>query len=157
MSHDPNCLFCKFVRGEADAHRSGAKFHPIHETAHSLVFLSIDPPTATNEHLLVIPKKHYASMEDIPQAEAHDLMDLLQLSMRVLRTEYQAANVLQNNGREAGQYVFHVHYHLIPRFPEDGLQIEVWNHRAVEPALIEASTKMLTRKFQAFLEQHPLT
>lgn len=146
---DTSCLFCQFVRGETDQHRSGAKFHPIHETPHSMVFLSIDPPTATNEHLLVIPKVHYASMEDIPRAEAHDLMDLLQLSMRVLRQEYEAANVLQNNGREAGQYVFHVHYHLIPRFPEDGLQIEVWEHKAVAPELIEASTKMLQRRFAA--------
>lgn len=152
MSTETPCLFCQFVRGEVDTHRSGAKFHPIHETEHSMVFLSIDPPTATYEHMLVIPKRHYASMEDIPREEAADLMHLMQLSMRVLRENYSAANVLQNNGREAGQFVFHVHYHLIPRFPDDGLQIEVWEHRESPPDLIEASTKMLQRKFKQLAE-----
>lgn len=152
MSHTPDtnhCLFCDFVAGIADTHRGGARFMAVDETPESMVFLSIDPPQGTYEHLLVIPKKHYASMEDIPPAESADLMHLLQKSMRVLREEYPAANVLQNNGREAGQYVFHVHFHVIPRMEDDDLQIEVWEHRECPPKLLEASTKMLRKKFQA--------
>ena len=61
-------------------------------------------------------------MENMTEA---DIADLARLIPRLARAVYAASgapgmNILQNNGRESGQAVFHVHIHLIPRRPDDG-------------------------------------
>ena len=116
---DPSCVFCKIIAGEIPCMR-------IFETDDLLSFLDIGP--LAEGHLLVIPKRHYDRLEDMPPeavaAVTHHLPRLGQALVEV--TGAAGYNVLQNNGKASGQVVMHVHFHLIPRVPDDGLGYR-WN------------------------------
>lgn len=105
-------MFCKIARGGIPAHK-------VHEDAGALAFLDIRP--LTKGHALVIPKKHYARLEDMPAHEAAQLMEVVhRLSSRLCQAVGAPASTIAiNNGREAGQEVAHVHVHVVPRTAGD--------------------------------------
>ena len=102
-------LFSKIIRGEVPAEK-------VYETASELAFLDINPKA--EGHTLVVPKLEVASFEALPQAEMQSLIGTVQLVarglMRALHTPHY--NLMLNNGAPAGQVIFHVHFHIIPRF-----------------------------------------
>jgi histidine triad (HIT) family protein len=109
--HPPGekCVFCDIV-----ARRSPAWI--VYEDANTLAFLDIFP--FTRGHLLVIPKRHGARLTDLP---FDDQMALLRALDDVCRRCERLApdyNVAMNAGAGAGQIVFHVHFHVIPRYGE---------------------------------------
>jgi histidine triad (HIT) family protein len=108
------CVFCQIVAGEIPAHK-------IDEDETTLSFLDIYPVSAG--HILVIPKSHYTSLDSLPAQEAGLLIASVQRVGRLMKEKLQVAgyNVIQNNDVVAGQVVPHVHFHLIPRRPNDGL------------------------------------
>lgn len=112
-THD-DCIFCKIVAGQIPCHR-------IHETETMLAFLDVGP--LSRGHMLLIPKGHWPTMDELPDAIAGELGGALPRLSRALRkaVDADAWNVLQNNGQIAGQAVFHLHYHLIPRAAGDDL------------------------------------
>jgi histidine triad (HIT) family protein len=114
MARDPNCVFCKIASGEIPSIR-------IAETSLACAFMDI-APIATG-HTLVIPRDHYENLGAMPPAIAAALHELAAQIAPVLQKSVGAEglNVLQNNGRVAGQVVMHVHVHLIPRRQGDGL------------------------------------
>jgi histidine triad (HIT) family protein len=114
MPTDASCLFCKIIAGTIPCHR-------VHEDAHTLAFLDIGP--LSRGHMLVIPKGHYATLDQMPENEAAACAAVMPRLGRALRTVTRCAgwNVLQNNGSVAGQVVHHVHFHLIPRAEGDAL------------------------------------
>jgi histidine triad (HIT) family protein len=114
-----DCIFCKIVAGQIPALK-------IYENDHVLSFLDIGP--LADGHLLVIPKKHYSRLDEMSGDEVAAVARVLpELADAVVRaTGAQGYNVLQNNGRVAGQLVDHVHFHIIPRMPDDGLGYR-WN------------------------------
>lgn len=91
------------------------------ETEEALAFLDIGP--LAEGHLLVIPKPHYARLGDIPGAVLSRVVALLPKLAGAVRevTGATGHNILQNDGRVAGQAVDHVHFHIIPRREGDGL------------------------------------
>ena len=106
------CLFCKIIKGEIPARK-------VYEDASTIAFLDINP--ANPGHTLVVPKKH---SEDITKADSHDLakaMEVVKSITQKLKEKMNAigVNVLQNNGHAAGQIVAHIHFHVIPRYPND--------------------------------------
>jgi histidine triad (HIT) family protein len=108
-----DCIFCRIVRGEIPSAK-------IYEDDHVLSFLDINP--INPGHTLVLPKEHYATLVELP-AEA--LQACIMASQKVARALYRAIgaeglNFLQNNHRAAGQLIDHVHFHLIPRYENDG-------------------------------------
>ena len=110
----PGCVFCKIVAGTLPCLK-------IIEDADSLAFLDVAP--LAEGHTLLIPKAHYATLDQVPRdllsrLSAH-LPDLVAAVMKATSTE--GANVLQNNGAVAGQAVDHVHFHVIPRMSGDSL------------------------------------
>jgi len=114
MRTDPNCVFCKIVAGQIPALK-------VFEDQHSLAFLDIGP--LADGHLLIIPKEHYARLDQIPP---QTLGSIVQHFPRLARAVIDATgaegyNLLQNNGECSGQEVEHVHFHIIPRVPGDGL------------------------------------
>lgn len=114
---DPNCIFCKIVRHEAPA-------SIIADDAATMAFLDIRP-MATG-HTLVIPKVHAAYLEDLPAGSAGPILETARRVATALRRSglrCEAVNLWLANGKEAGQQVFHVHMHAIPRFRGDGLGI----------------------------------
>ena len=97
-------IFDAILDGEIPCHR-------VFENEHVLAFLDIGP--LSHGHTLVIPKER--------RAQLHELSDDASAVPRIARavlsaTGATAYNVLQNNGSEAHQAVFHVHFHIIPRF-----------------------------------------
>lgn len=104
-------IFSKILRGEIPCHK-------VYEDAHTFAFLDIFPLSAG--HTLVIPKKQVARLDELDEISAAALgVALLRVAKGVLRaTGAMAYNVLQNNGPEAHQAVFHVHFHIIPKYPD---------------------------------------
>jgi histidine triad (HIT) family protein len=107
------CIFCKIVRGEIPCAK-------LYEDDMVLSFLDINP--INHGHALVMPKKHYATLLDIPD---EDLTACMTVAKRVARAltggmGAEGLNLLQNNGRVAGQLIDHIHFHLIPRSAGDG-------------------------------------
>ena len=103
------CIFCDIAAGRAPAHR-------IYEDATTVAFLDLYP--FTRGHLLVIPKRHGARLTDLPfddQAALVRTLDELCRRAERLTPDY---NVALNAGARAGQIVFHVHFHVIPRYGE---------------------------------------
>ena len=107
------CLFCQIAQGNRPA-------HTIFETEGAVAFLDIFP--CTPGHTLVIPRQHYPTLGDMPAEEAGKLF----LAASNVAGKVQAAmgaagfNMGVNNDSAAGQEVFHVHVHIIPRYPNDG-------------------------------------
>lgn len=90
------------------------------------MFLDIGP--LAEGHLLVIPKSHYANLGDMPGSALSRMLELLPKLAGAVRkvTGATGHNILQNDGRVAGQAVDHVHFHIIPRREGDGLGFR-WN------------------------------
>lgn len=114
-----DCIFCKIVAGKIPSLK-------IYENDHVLSFLDIGP--LADGHTLVIPKKHYTFLHEMSDADLAEIGKALpRIAQAVLAaTGTEAYNVLQNNGRTAGQLVDHVHFHIIPRVDADGLGYR-WN------------------------------
>jgi histidine triad (HIT) family protein len=94
-----------------------------YEDSDVVAFLDIQPVNAG--HLLVVPREHFESLEDIPPALA---MHLFEVAMQLAPVVKQVAhadglNIVVNSGAAAGQDVFHYHVHVIPRTAGDGFDI----------------------------------
>ena len=101
------CLFCRIVKGELPA-------DIVFQDEQALAFRDINPQAPV--HLLVIPKRHIPSLRDFT-SDDHDLLaHLLQLCNEMARRFTIADSgyrVVTNTGRDAGQTVFHVHWHVL--------------------------------------------
>ncbi len=109
-------IFDKILSGEIPCHR-------VYEDEHVLAFLDIFP--LSRGHLLVIPKERRAQLHELSDDAAAAIGRALPRLCRAVlaATGASAYNILQNNGSEAHQAVFHVHFHIIPRQGEAGLVI----------------------------------
>ena len=105
---DSNCVFCKIVRGEIPS-------HSVYEDDRVKAFVDIGP--VSRGHTLVIPKAHAERLEELDAEDGAAIGRVLpKVGAAVLRASgAKDYNVLQNNGEAAGQAVFHVHFHVIPR------------------------------------------
>ncbi len=119
MSSAADTVFTRIVRGEIPA-------QVVYEDEAVLAFLDISP--LAPGHTLLIPKQAYATMADAPAETAAALGAALPRLVRAVQAATGAAgvNILQNNGRSAGQEVNHIHFHIIPRVEKDGLGYR-WN------------------------------
>jgi histidine triad (HIT) family protein len=119
MSGPANCIFCKIAAGEIPS-------ESILETEEALAFLDINP--LAPGHVLLIPKQHHLHITDMSADAWQRVTQHLPRLARAVKTATGADgfNVLQNNGRVAGQAVDHVHFHIIPRRENDGLGYR-WN------------------------------
>ena len=113
-------IFSKILRGEIPCHK-------LYEDDLVLAFLDVNP--ISRGHALVIPKQEVATVDALSDESAAAIGRVLpRLARAVLAaTGATAYNILQNNGAEAHQAVFHVHFHIIPKHADgSGLGIE-WN------------------------------
>lgn len=108
-----NCVFCGIVQGKIPA-------HIILDRDNVMAFLDINP--VAPGHTLVIPKKHYETLLEIPKEILAELFEAVKaVSKALLKYGYEGVNVLSNVGRAAGQVIMHAHVHVIPRKSGDGL------------------------------------
>ena len=109
-------IFSKIIAGDISCHK-------VYEDDHVLAFLDINP--LSEGHTLVIPKEEAATLDALSDESAAAIGRVLpRIARAVMKvTGARDYNVLQNNGAAAHQAVFHVHFHIIPRVGERGLQI----------------------------------
>lgn len=106
-----DCIFCKIVNGTILAKK-------LQETSHSLAFLDAFP--LARGHTLVIPKNHYAKVQDMSEADSKDLFETVRVLAKKLESIYPSSLIAIHNGKESGQEIPHVHVHIIPRHTSDG-------------------------------------
>lgn len=124
-----DCLFCKIIKGEIPASK-------VYEDSDVVAFLDIFP--FTRGHTVVVPVKHHETFLDFPDDEMGRYFSVLKNLARQIKTNLEAdgINIVQNNFRAAGQIVFHMHYHIIPRWAgEDNPFIKQPKEQATEEYL----------------------
>ncbi len=101
-----NCLFCKIANKEIDS-------KIVYETENVMVFKDIDPKAPV--HFLAIPKFHISSILEIEQLDKNILKELFKAIAKVAK-DYnleKGFRVVTNTGRDAGQSVDHLHFHVL--------------------------------------------
>ncbi|WP_018124322.1 HIT family protein [Desulfovibrio oxyclinae] len=132
-----DCIFCRIAAGEIPSAK-------VYESETVLAFLDIAPVNAG--HALVLPKAHYETLWDLPAELGEDLLRAVKSVADAVKVETgaQGLNLMQNNYEAAGQLVPHVHFHLIPRFDDDGLKL--WPQK---PYGDEAEMRQLAERIAA--------
>src|SRR4029079_13470228 len=109
------CAFCRILRGELTPGALAFR------DAYTAVFPSLGQQPRNRGHMLVVPIQHVAQIDEIQNDLAGPLMITLARVTAAMKTAFSAegVSVRQNNGRDGGQDVFHVHFHVVPRFAGD--------------------------------------
>ncbi len=111
-----DCIFCKIIAGEIPCYK-------VYEDDDVLAFLDVAP--VNYGHILVLPKKHFINMEDIPEQELCAVIKIVKKVGQAIKQGLSVPgyNVQVNNDPVAGQVVPHIHFHVIPRNEGDGLKL----------------------------------
>ncbi|MCL4373628.1 MAG: HIT domain-containing protein [Candidatus Marsarchaeota archaeon] len=116
-AYDPNCAFCKIVNKELAS-------AIIYSDQYAIAFRDINP--ASKGHTLVVPKKHYASIADMPPDILGKTIEAVRKVTEMLRNEDYSVtgfNILNCSGKDSGQSVDHFHMHVIPRRKGDADEV----------------------------------
>lgn len=111
-----DCIFCKLANGKLPT-------NSIYEDEDFNVIMDLSP--ASRGHAIIIPKNHAANLFELPEEDASKIMPVAKKCANAMKKtlHFDGFNVLQNNGEVAGQTVFHLHVHLIPRYENDNITI----------------------------------
>lgn len=117
---DENCIFCKIAAGEIPS-------RTIYEDDSFRVIMDISP--ASKGHSIIIPKNHAKDLFEFSDEDAGKIFVVAKKVAAAMKDvlKCDGFNILQNNGEIAGQTVFHLHVHLIPRYKGDTIDIK-WKH-----------------------------
>lgn len=136
-----SCIFCSIVSGQ----QPGAQ---VYRDDNFLVIMDKYP--INKGHTLVIPKKHYENLLQMPTAEVSRLYTIVPIVAKAVVSAVDADgfNVGQNNGIAANQIVPHVHVHIVPRFIDDSPDgrwpaRRVANHQELEEIALKIKGKIL--------------
>ena len=116
------CIFCQIINGEIPSKK-------VYEDDDVLAILDISQ--TTYGHTLVMPKKHYKNILEVPKDTLHKVIDVTQDLTKKIEVNLKANgfNHMVNTNAVAGQSVEHLHFHIIPRYDEnDGIKIQVSNN-----------------------------
>lgn len=111
-----DCIFCKIANGEIPS-------TTLYEDDDFRVIFDISP--ASKGHVLILPKEHSDNVFDLPEETASKIYVLAKKVAAAVKAglSCDGINILQNNGEAAGQSVFHLHMHVIPRYQSDTVKI----------------------------------
>jgi histidine triad (HIT) family protein len=131
------CIFCAIVAGEAPS-------RTIYEDGEAVAFLDINP--VTRGHVLVVPRRHWADMWDVPEDDATAVMRAGWHVTRMVQRALEPAgvNLFQATRAIAGQTVFHLHLHVLPRYDPTELTISL-SRGPGDPDDMDAVAAALTR------------
>lgn len=134
MAYDSSNIFAKIVRGEIPAHK-------VYEDADAIVFMDAMPQAPG--HALVVPKAASRNVFDADPAVLAKILPLVQKVAIASKTAFGAdgISVLQFNEAAGGQSVFHLHYHVVPRF--DGVPLQSHSGTTEDPAVLAANAAKL--------------
>ncbi len=129
-----DCIFCKIIKGEMSCNK-------IYEDDKVLAFLDTAP--VNKGHTLVVPKEHYEDIQTIPENLLCKVISAVKNIAPVVIKVMGASsfNLSVNNGREAGQIISHLHFHIMPRFKNDGL--EPWPSKRYQDREAEKITERI--------------
>ena len=126
---DKDCIFCKIIDRKIPS-------KIIFENNLNLAFLDIFP--ISRGHTIVIPKNHYANLEDIPDDKLFELFKSVKQIATIVhkKLKIDGYNILQNNYKAAGQDINHFHVHIIPRNLDDNrFIVKIPRNQATEDEL----------------------
>ena len=110
-----DCVFCKIIQRQLPA-------EILYENDKVISILDVN--SIHFGHALVVPKTHCFDFLSIPEDDLHDVLHATQIVARAIVSglKLDGFNVFSNNGRIAGQSVFHFHMHVTPRYPDDNIK-----------------------------------
>jgi len=134
MSYDPDNVFAKILRGEAPAFK-------VYETDHALAFMDIMPQVPG--HTLVIPKDDAEGLHDADPDILASTIQVVQIVAGAVRQAFDAPGIMiaQLNGAAAGQTVFHMHFHIMPR--SEGLEFKLHARELEDFAVLESHAERI--------------
>ena len=134
MAYDRNNVFAKILRGEIPSHK-------VYEDAQTLAFMDVMPQA--DGHTLVIPKVEAEGLLDVPPEALAATIVTTQRVARAVKAAFAAPGILvaQLNGSAAGQSVFHVHFHIVPR--RAGLDLKLHAREMADPAVLAAHAERI--------------
>src|SRR5262245_2111468 len=129
MAYDPNNIFAKILRGDVPSVK-------VYEDDKTLAFMDVMPQA--DGHTLVIPKEPAENIFELSPEGAVALIKTTQKVAKAVKTGLDAAGIMitQLNGRPAGQSVFHVHFHIIPR--SSGVDFRLHAREMEQPEKLKA-------------------
>ena len=140
MTFDESCIFCKIVVKQAPS-------SIIYEDESVMAFLDIRPLNIG--HSLVIPKAHYVDIFDIPEeklSQIHRAAKHVSFAIKKA-TEADGISIIQQNGKAAGQDIFHFHVHVVPRF--EGEKLPPFSElREVDRSKLDAMAKKIKQQLK---------
>lgn len=134
MSYDPQNIFARILRGEIPAHR-------VYENDEVVAFMDVMPQGPG--HTLVLPRTPSRNLLDADPSVLGALMRAVQRVARGAMSAFKAdgVTVIQFNEAAAGQSVFHLHFHVIPRF--DGVALKPHTGTMEKPEVLAANAEKL--------------
>lgn len=119
-----DCIFCKIANGRIPAAK-------LYEDEDFCVILDLGP--ASKGHALILPKEHFQDICELDKTIAAKVLPLAGKIGKAMKEGLGCAgfNLVQNNGKEAGQTVMHFHMHIIPRY-EGGPEMVAWEPKSLD-------------------------
>lgn len=113
---ESSCIFCKIISGDIPS-------TVLYEDDCFKVIMDISP--ASKGHTIILTKEHFENLYELKDEVAKKLLIIARKIATAMKAELNCdgINLLQNNGKVAGQSVFHIHFHLIPRYKDDNVSI----------------------------------
>jgi histidine triad (HIT) family protein len=123
-----DCIFCKIIdsRSESDV--------TVYENDSVVGLISLHQKAANFGHVLVLPKAHIETIYTLPAALDVPIMSALRVLSRAVKMAFLAEgiHIRQNNESAADQDVFHLHFHIVPRFREDAFDDRPYQRLPIE-------------------------
>ena len=131
-----DCIFCKIIKGELPSSK-------LYENERVFAFLDIAP--VSKGHALVIPKEHAETLLDISDSSLKEVAVALKKVSKAVKKAVNAdgISVGQSNYKAAGQVVPHLHFHIMPRFEDDGFKM--WPQGKYEEGEMEACKEKIVK------------
>ena len=140
--HEKDCIFCKIAAGELPSAK-------VYEDDHVLAFMDIGQ--VTKGHTLIIPKTHTKNIYETPPEVAQEVFSRVPQIANAIKEAFNPAglNVLSNTEAAAGQTVFHLHVHLIPRYGNnDGFHATFEQHDNIASKHLGELAEKISSKIQ---------
>ena len=113
---DKDCIFCKIINKEIET-------EIIEESENFIAFPDSNP--IGEGHTLIVPKKHFNNLMDLPSDLGEELLDVVKrVADKKLGEGFEGFNVVMNNFPAAGQAVMHAHLHVVPRKKDDNVKFK---------------------------------
>jgi histidine triad (HIT) family protein len=140
MAYDSDNIFAKILRGEVPAHK-------VYEDADTVAFMDVMPQA--DGHTLVVPRAPSRNLLDADPAVLAKLMPVVQKIARAVRVAFAAdgVSIIQYNERAAGQSVFHLHVHVVPR--HDGVALRPHGGQMQKPEVLAAHAAKIKQALEA--------